>query len=368
MNNAKKFLTAYQIEKRFSAIRTITAAVVAMLFCFFMIMLSSKNPGVDIITFLTAPVSSLNRFCTFLIKMSPILFTSAAICILFAADTPNLAVEGAFFIGAVASTVIGVMDGIPPVLHFILMALVGGIAAAAVLLIPAVLSLKFKANMVVSSLMLNYVCTYLGFYLLKGPLRDPAAGYEASYLIQDSAKLSKFIKVGGAEVHTGILIGMVLVGLTWVLLYKTNFGYQSRTVGSNPSFAKFSGINVGKVVIVGSILAGLVTGIGGAAEVSGYYKRLQWLASPGYGWDGIMIATLARNNPKYVIFASAFLAYVRTSADILNITSVIPIEIVQIAQQVVIVMIAARGLLHGFEKKTIVKNAQKQMQSISEEA
>ena len=94
----------------------------------------------------------------------------------------------------------------------------------------------------------------------------------------------------------------------------------------------------------------------------------RWLGSPGYGWDGIMVATLAGNNPQYAVFAAAFLAYVRTSADVLNITSVIPVEIVEIAQQVIIVMIAARGLLYTFEKRAIVKNAQKQMQSYRTEA
>ena len=152
MNKKKNYLTADQVEKRFSAIRTIVAAGVAILFCFFMIALSSKNLGTDIITFLTAPVSSLNRFCTFLLKMSPILFTSCAICILFSANIPNLAVEGAFFIGAIASTTVAVVEGIPPVLHFVLMALVGAAASTAVLLIPAVLQQKFNANIMVTSL------------------------------------------------------------------------------------------------------------------------------------------------------------------------------------------------------------------------
>ena len=333
-----------------------------------MILFSSKNPGTDIITFLTAPLSSVNRVCTFLIKMSPILFTSCAICLMFSANIPNLAVEGAFFIGAIASSVVGVRSGFPPVLHYLLMAAAGALAASVVLLIPAFLSYKFNANILVTSLMLNYVCTYLGTYLIKGPLRDPSAGFEATYPIQDTAKLPKFISIKGSEVHAGLLIGVAMVIITWIILYKTNFGYQCRTVGANSSFAKFSGISLGKVLIIGSLIAGIITGVGGASEVSGYYARLQWTASPGYGWDGIMVATLAQNNPQYAIFAAAFLAYVRTSADVLNITSVVPIEIVQIAQQVVIVMIAAKGLLYGFEKKTIVRNAQKQMQSYKEEA
>ena len=63
-----------------------------------------------------------------------------------------------------------------------------------------------------------------------------------------------------------------------------------------------------------------------------------------------------------------FVAYIRTSADILNISSVVPPEVVEIAQQVVIVLIAAKGLLSSVEKRTIVKNANKQIAYEKEEA
>ncbi len=361
--NKKTYLTAEQIEKRFSVIRTLISVAVALVFCFIMIALSSENLANDVITFITAPVSSLSRFTTFIIKMCPIIFTSCAICLLFQSGVSNLAVEGAFYVAAVMAAAVGAAQGMPPVIHFVIMALTGAVSAAAVLLIPAILQVKFNANIVVSSLMLNYVCTFFANYLVTGPFRDPGAGYEATYLVADSAKLAK-VSLGGGQFHVGIFIALAAVALTWFILFKTTFGYQCRTVGANSRFAHFSGIKVAKVILLSSIVAGFLTGIGGATEVSGYYARLNWVASPQYGWDGIMVATLARNNPIGALAASAFLAYIRTSADVLNITSVVPVEIVEIAQQVIIVMIAARGLLYSFEKKAIVKNARKQMESM----
>ena len=62
-NGKPLYFSAVQIEKRFNIFRTALAACVAILFCFFLILLSSKAPGKDIITFLTAPLSSFNRFC-----------------------------------------------------------------------------------------------------------------------------------------------------------------------------------------------------------------------------------------------------------------------------------------------------------------
>ena len=361
--NHNGYLTTPQIEKRFMLIRTFCATALAIIFCFLMISISSKKPITDIITFLTAPLSSPGRFCTFLIKLCPLLFTSAATCLLFSANIDNMAVESGFFAGAVASTAVATMEGFPPVIHFILAALAGGVAATLVMIVPAVLDYKFKANLLVSSLMMNYVVNNLCQYLVKGPMRDPGAGYEATAKLQDSARLVKWLQLKGGNVHLGVIIGLVAVFVTWVLLRKTKFGYKARTIGQNPNFAKLSGINVGATMLLVTLAAGIITGIGSASEVCGQYQRLNWLVSPGYGWDGIMISILAGNNPANLILAASFVAYIRTSADILNISSSVPIEIVDIAQQVVIVMIAAKGFLRALEKRVIVKNAQKQIQA-----
>jgi simple sugar transport system permease protein len=233
-------------------------------------------------------------------------------------------------------------------------------------LIPTFLEIKFKANLLVTSLMLNYVCNNLGYYLLKGPMRDPSASYDASKLIQNGAKIWNIFSSGSIRVHAGILLGLLVVLVTWFILYRTNLGYKDRTYGENPKFAKFSGINIPRMMIAVSAIAGAIAGLGASVEISGYYDRLNWASSKGYGWDGIMIAILANNNPKYCIIASAFLAYIRTSADILSVSSTIPSEIVSIAQAIVIIMIAAKGIMHNREKKSIIKNSQAIIESARE--
>lgn len=362
MKKNSKFVSTTTIEKRFNIIRAVLAVTISILFCFLLILISSDNPITDIVTFITAPFTSVSRIYMLLIKMSPILFASLAVCVLFSANTANLAVEGAFYAGAIASCCVSTIQNfLPAPLHFIVAALAGAAGATIVLLIPAILKEKFNANIVVCSLMLNYVVNLLGNYLICGPLRDPNCNNEASLPIAESAKLPIFLKAGGQKVHVGILIAIALAVVTWFIIYKSKFGYQSRTVGQNPNFAKFSGINVGRIVILGSIVAGCLCGIGATAEINGYYRRMEWDKSIGYGWDGIMIACLAGNNPLLAIPAAAFLAYVRTGADVLNMTSTIPTEIVNIVQQVVIIMIAAKNLLAKSENKAIVANAQKKI-------
>ncbi|MFA6846365.1 MAG: ABC transporter permease, partial [Sphaerochaetaceae bacterium] len=54
---------------------------------------------------------------------------------------------------------------------------------------------------------------------------------------------------------------------------------------------------------------GFVAGVGGAVEVLGMYDRFQWQKLPGYGFDGIVVAILAKNKPQFVPLAAFFLAY-----------------------------------------------------------
>ena len=361
MSKKQGYVSTTQIERRFNLIRTILAIVISLLFCFLLIFISSKQPLQDIVTFMIAPLTTPSRFCMMLLKMCPLLFTSLAMSILFSANTANLAVEGAFYAGALASSVVSVLQNfLPAPLHFIVAAIAGCLGAMAVLLIPAVLELKFNANIVVCSLMLNYIINLLGNYLICGPLREPGFSKEATRLIADSAKLPIIANISGQKLHFGIIIGIICCIIGWFIIYKTNFGYEARTVGQNPNFAKFSGINVGKVIVLGSILAAVFCGIGATAEINGYYRRLEWEASVGYGWDGIMVAILAGNNPLLCIPGAAFLGYIRTSADVLNMTSNIPLEIANVVQQVVIIMIAAKGLLDKPQQKAIIANAKKQ--------
>ncbi|MBQ1625060.1 MAG: ABC transporter permease, partial [Erysipelotrichaceae bacterium] len=155
MAKKKGYTTTTQIEQRFTVIRALLAITVSLLFCFVLIFISSDKPLADIATFIIAPLTSKSRFALLLIRMSPLLFTSLAMCVLFSANTANLAVEGAFYMAAFSSAAISVLENfLPAPFHFIVAALMGCLGAIIVLLIPAVLELKFNANIVVCSLML----------------------------------------------------------------------------------------------------------------------------------------------------------------------------------------------------------------------
>ena len=80
---------------------------------------------------------------------------------------------------------------------------------------------------------------------------------------------------------------------------------------------------------------------------------------PGWvhGWDGVLIAIVAKNKIQYVPIAAFFLAYLRIGADIMSRTTDIPFEIVNIIQAVMVLLISATAILSGVKKKMIIREA-----------
>jgi simple sugar transport system permease protein len=140
-------------------------------------------------------------------------------------------------------------------------------------------------------------------------------------------------------------------------MFKTRTGYELRLTGENRSFARYSGINVIKITLISQLLGGFIFGIGGGVELLGMYNRFTWTSQLGYGWDAIIITTLAKKNPLYVPFAAFFLAYLRTGASIMARSTDVVTEIVTITQGIIILLVVAEQFLSKYKHKMIAKEA-----------
>lgn len=203
----------------------------------------------------------------------------------------------------------------------------------------------------VTSLMMNNIAYGIGCYMLNSILRDPTVSALVSYKYQGNSLLP--VIVGGTRIHVGLLIAMLCAVLVYVFMFKTKSGFELRAAGTNPSFARYSGISVRKVIILVHVVAGTIAGLGGIVECLGMHKRFEWSSLPGYGFDGAMIAMLAGNNPFGVIGAACFVGYLRVGADLVNRFADVPTEMIAILQSIIILLISAEKFLHKHKQKFI---------------
>lgn len=357
MNLKKRPITPRHIETRFAIFRSLISVVVALLLSLVLILLVSKEPLVAFKAFLLGPFESLKNVSNIFQTAAPLIFTGLAVSVMFSCNQFNMGAEGAFFAGGLAASWVAVSFVLPTGLHPAVAMICGAFVGGIVCGLPALLKVRLGASEIVSSLMLNYVVLYLGVYFLNYYLLDVNAGFPATAKFPDSARLESFIPK--ASFHAGILIAFVMVVVTYAFLRRSKYGYAIRMVGQNEMFSRYSGIAVGSTVCLSQVVGGAVAGLGGACEMLGIYSRFQWVALPGYGFDGIIVATLAGNNPALVPITALFLAYLRTGADIMSRRSDVATEVLSIVQGVIILMVAAKLFLQRQMHKQMVKNSEK---------
>lgn len=337
----------------FETMRTLVAIGVALLLAFIIIFTVSEDPWYALQRFLLGPLSSLRNFGNVVEMAIPLVFTGLAISVMFTAKQFNLGAEGGFFFGAVGATVLALTFDLPPILMPIIAILCGGIAGALGNAIPAVLKAKMNASELVASLMMNYILFWLGIFIINNYFRDAQAGAMASLRLPESAKLIRILP--GTRLHFGIFIAALMVILVYLFLYRSRWGYALRMVGLNIRFAEYSGINTRNVILYSQIIGGMIAGIGGAVELLGMYSRFTWFQLPGYGWDGIIVAIMARNNPLLIPVFAFFLGYLRIGADLMSRVTDVPSEVVAIIQGIMIMLVTAERLLAGWRHRMIVK-------------
>lgn len=355
----------------FSIVRGIAAIVVALLVATVFIFLTSKEPMTALRHLLISPLIDsrsetfafdIQSIYTILAGMIPTIFTALGVCVMFSANQFNLAGEGGAMAGGFVAALIGIYVPMSYGIHPVVAVLIGGLAAGIITLIPGILKVTVGASELVSSLMLNYVVMFVVLHFLSFTFADRSKGATQTFPFMPSAKIPSMV-AGGSRLTYGFLIALAVSLIVALFMYRTRWGYQIRMIGINQNFATYSGMKVTSIVIMSHFLGGFLAGTGGAIEVLGRYNTFLWKELPGFGWTGITIAILARNNPIGVPFAAFFIAYLNKGCQLMATRSDVPTEMIAIIQASIFLFFAAEQFLAGLRQRVVVKNTQDELEA-----
>jgi simple sugar transport system permease protein len=254
--------------------------------------------------------------------------------------------EGAIVLGGVAAAVAGLAVGnASPFIGLPLMALAGAVVGG--IWIGSIGALRhFRAvNETISSLLMAYIAIALMNQLVEGVLRDPASLNKPS-----TAPLPDALRIGnmpGMEVHWGFAIGIVACILSWLLIEKTRWGFAARIAGGNIRAAQIQGLPVGALIVGFTALGGAWAGLGGMIEVSAVQGSANASLAAGYGYTGILVAFLSRQNPLAVIPVSILLGGIVASGDLIQMQMNLPNATVLVLQGMIFIAILASDTLYG---------------------
>ena len=275
-----------------------------------------------------------------LVSATPILLTGAAVAIAFRAGYWNIGAEGQLLLGAIAAAGVGiVVGGLPPILALPLMIAGGALAGAVWALVPALLRVRFGIDEVVTTLLLNPVALLLVNGLLHGPWRDPVTGFPESPRIAASAEFPTLID--RSRLHLGFLLALAVIVVAWYVLARTPAGLRLRAAGLSPHGARFAGINVSRTLLGAALVSGAIAGIAGVSEVAGIQNRLTSGLSPGYGYTGIVVATLGTLTMPGVAIAALFLGDLTVGASSAARSLGIPSQLGAVVQGVLLLTTVA---------------------------
>ena len=325
----------------------LTAVGVTFLVTSVLILLVGANPVEAYYYFLIDPLSSRVSAIEVLVKSTPLLLTGAAVTWAFTGGYYNIGAEGQLYAGAVAATAIGLqMNGVSPWLAIPLI-VAGGFAAGMLwALTPALLKVKLAIDEVVTTLLLNSVMLFIVSALLNGPWRNPVSQWPQSPDIAAAAIFPRLLP--RARLHFGFLLAIGVLLVVWFIFRYTSLGVRMKAVGLAPLAARFAGISVGRTLLIAALVSGGIAGLAGVSEIAGIHYHLIDAISPGYGYTGIIVATLGGLNVWGMAAAALFIGLIDTGAQTVSRALGVPVYLGDIIQATLLLVTLALLPMQGY--------------------
>ncbi len=312
-----------------------------------------KNPLEVYALMVRFNLTRADSIASILFKSTPLILSGLAVALSFRANLFNIGAEGQYYVGAILAAYVGfAVTGLPRIVHLPLVLLAGIAGGMAWAVLPILLKLKRGAHEVITTIMMNAIAGALVLYLLEpGLLRDPAQAGTPRVRTPDILPTARIPSLrpllesiglqipGYSSLNWLLPIGIVLCVFFAYLLRRWRFGFEVRAVAQNPDAAEAAGISAPRVQFLMFMLSAGVAGLIGLSDVLGFFGYFDIDFPKGYGFLGISIALLAKNNPLGVVAAALFIAFLDRGAQGIQVFVGAPREVITILQGVIILAI-----------------------------
>lgn len=230
----------------------------------------------------------------------------------------NVALEGIMTIGAFCSILFinlyqETLSGQTLLLLAILVAAASGMLFS---LLHAFASINMKADQVISGTALNMFAPAMAIFAARMIFDVQQIQFNNTFLIKEVPFLSKIPVIGDMffkYAYITTYIGIAILIVATIVLYKTRFGLRLRACGEHPQAADSMGINVYKVRYAGVLISGALGGIGGLIFVIPTSTNFNATVA-GYGFLALAVLIFGQWNPMRILYASIFFGFMKAIA------------------------------------------------------
>ena len=249
--------------------------------------------------------SMLTDFSSYVDFWTPMIFAALSCAVAMKAGLFNIGISGQMLVAGFITTATIGYSTIPGIVAKPLAVLIGAFCGMLVGGLIGYLKYKFNINEVVSSIMLNYIASYMISFFIQTRYIDPLS--RQSKPISDAARLTFHqIRIGGYkyDLPIGFILAIIAACVIKFIFDKTVLGFELKAVGLNRTAANYAGIRVGRSIITSMAISGFLAGIAGVTYYLGYFASIQPRTLISTGYDAIAVCLLGSSDPFGILIAS----------------------------------------------------------------
>jgi simple sugar transport system permease protein len=324
----------------------VLAIVTALAVSSLAMLASGTNPIEAYLALAEGAVGTQKAIIETIIKATPFILAGIGIALAFRGGLFNIGMEGQLFVGSAFSVIVGYSVELPAIVHIPLALLAGMLGGALWAAIPGYLKARTGAHEVITTIMTNFIALRVINWAIgvDGPMRAPFTVVPETPAVYESARLP--VLIPDTRLHSGILIALAAAFVVYWLLWRTVIGFEIRTVGANPSAARYAGISVERNIVLTMILSGALGGLAGGIQVMGLEPyNFTTGFNVGYGFDSIAVAMLGSIHPFGVTVSAFLFGAMDSGARLMQLRTKVPIDVITIVQGLILMFVAANQII-----------------------
>jgi simple sugar transport system permease protein len=228
----------------------------------------------------------------------------------------------------------------------------GGVIGAAI----GFLKYRFNIHEVVSSIMFNYIISYVTGFFINGYYIDPIS--RSSKLCSAASRLTISNIMAGSTRLTfpiGVVIAFAAVFLVRFVLDRTVAGFEIKAVGLNKKCAQYAGVRVGRIIIFSMFFSGIFAGLAGVSFYMGYYNTIIPKELAGLGYDAIAASFLGNTSPLGCIFSSSLITIFQKGSVYMSSINGIPRDMASVITGILLLFSACGEYIRSLAGKQLAK-------------
>lgn len=258
---------------------------------------------------------------------APLLAVAAGTIVAGKAGLSNIGQEGQVLLGAAATAFIATRLVAPGPVVIVLSVVAGVVLGGVWALLASVMKYSRKVPEVISTLLLYFIAVQMtNFALTKQWLLQSLS---TDSRVNNGQPLKHNARLPGTEIFGnviswGALVAIVLTALIGITLARTTTGFRLRMLGLNPRTARRAGVSAAKIGGAALAVSGATAGLAGALWLTGGVPGDRFTSgmSSNLGWQGLLVALLARQRAALAIPMAFVFAALRTGSQFLSATGV----------------------------------------------